>query len=72
MAKIVRCDRCGTLEPENSGYDITLEPQSIMGLFDGPMTCDLCCTCAADFKAFMKNEDVSRRYNVTFEKEETK
>lgn len=70
MAKIVRCDRCGALEPENSGYDISLEPQQIVALFSGAVEGDLCCKCAADFKAFMKNEDVPRRYNVVLKKED--
>lgn len=72
MAKIVRCDRCGALEPENSGYDISLKPQTIMTLLGGSVEGDLCYKCAADFKAFMRNEDVPRRYNVVLKKEETK
>lgn len=72
MAKIVRCDRCGAFESEDCGYDISLEPQKLVISYitSGSMAGYLCCKCAADFKAFMRNEDVSRRYNVVLKKED--
>ena len=68
MAKVVKCDRCGTLEPEASGYDISLCPQYTTSFVDGEtITGDLCHKCAADFKAFMRNEDVRRNYRISKE-----
>lgn len=63
MSKIVRCDRCGGFEPMDGSYDITLAPQYTVSFVDNnAIQGDLCCKCAADFKAFMKNENVMRRY----------
>lgn len=71
MAKLVRCDRCGAFEPEHGGYDVTLAPQSTVSFIDDTaFQHDLCCRCAADLKAFMRNENVSRRYNVILDKGE--
>jgi hypothetical protein len=65
MAKVVSCDRCGRLEPEACGYDVMLTPQYTTSFTDDKaITGDLCRKCAADFKAFMRNEDVSRQYRT--------
>ena len=65
MAKVVECDRCGELLPEASGYDVSLVPQyTTRFIDDNDIAGDLCPKCAAAFKAFMRNEDVGRRYRL--------
>lgn len=63
MAKLTKCDRCGTLMPGDNSYTVELTspyPWELNNVYKR----DLCVQCATDFRNFMDNEDVARRYRV--------